>query len=53
MASDSQDWRGMSGAVAWHLIERHAEGWAQVGDMMEEWLQANGGELKQRDDINA
>jgi len=34
MDGDSQDWRGMSGAVAWQLIDRHAEGWEQVGEMM-------------------
>jgi hypothetical protein len=36
-----QNWKGMSGAAAWHLIERHAEGWEQVGDMMHAWLEAN------------
>jgi hypothetical protein len=37
----NQDWKGMDGAIAWHLIERHAEGWAQVGEMMHAWLEAN------------
>lgn len=38
---DSQDWRGMDGAIAWHLIDRHADGWSDVGKMMGEWLEAN------------
>lgn len=36
-----QDWRGMDGAIAWHLIERHADNWADIGKMMDEWLAAN------------
>lgn len=36
-----QDWRGMDGAIAFHLIERHANGWGDVGRMMEAWLAAN------------
>lgn len=40
-AKDAQEWKGMSGAVAFHLIERHAEGWTQVGEMMQAWLEAN------------
>jgi len=27
----------MDGAIAWHLIERHADGWAEVGEMMDAW----------------
>ena len=37
----SQNWEGMDGATAWHLIDRHADGWADVGRMMQEWLDAN------------
>ena len=37
----SQDWAGMDGATAWHLINRHADGWADVAKMMGEWLAAN------------
>ena len=37
----SQDWAGMDGATAWHLINRHADGWADVAKMMVEWLAAN------------
>ena len=38
---NSQNWAGMDGAVAWHLIDRHADNWADVGKMMDEWLSAN------------
>jgi hypothetical protein len=37
----AQNWQGMDGAIAFHLIERHAEGWNQVGEMMEAWRAAN------------
>lgn len=40
-----QDWREMDGATAWHLIDRQADGWDDVRDMMEQWLVANGGTL--------
>ena len=36
-----QDWKGMDGAIAFHLIERHADGWHQTGEMMQAWLDAN------------
>ena len=36
-----QDWKEMDGAIAFHLIERHADGWHQVGMMMDAWLDAN------------
>lgn len=36
-----QDWAGMDGTTAWHLIERHADNWADIGKMMGEWLAAN------------
>lgn len=36
-----QDWKGMSGAIAFHLIDRHADGWDQIGAMMNAWLEAN------------
>ena len=36
-----QNWKGMDGAIAFHLIERHADGWHQVGEMMDAWLEAN------------
>ena len=39
--NNSQNWQGMDGATAWHLIDRHADGWADVAKMMGEWLAAN------------
>lgn len=36
----SQDWAKLDGATAFHLIERHAEDWAETGHMMESWLAA-------------
>lgn len=36
----NQDWRGMDGACAHHLIERHAENWGDAGEMMEAWAAA-------------
>jgi hypothetical protein len=41
VGDNSQDWAGMDGATAWHLINRHADGWADVAKMMGEWLAAN------------
>ena len=38
---NSQNWAGMDGATAWHLIERHSENWGDIGKMMHEWLSAN------------
>ncbi|URI08793.1 hypothetical protein MW290_24765 [Aquincola tertiaricarbonis] len=34
------DWGSLDGAVAWHLIDRHAEGWADIGRQMDLWLAA-------------
>jgi hypothetical protein len=42
-ADKAQSWKGMDGAIAWHLIDRHAEGWNEVGAMMNAWLRANKG----------
>ena len=36
-----QEWKGMDGAIAFHLIERHANGWDDASTMMHEWLEAN------------
>src|SRR4030042_5736762 len=36
-----QCWKGMDGAIAFHIIERHADGWYQIGEMMDAWLEAN------------
>jgi hypothetical protein len=30
-AREFQDWKYMDGAIAFHLIERHAEGWNPIG----------------------
>lgn len=38
---NSQDWKGMDGAVAFHLIERHSDNWADARLMMDEWREAN------------
>lgn len=38
---NSQNWQGMDGAIAFHLIERHADSWADAGRMMHEWRDAN------------
>lgn len=40
-AQTFQSWAGMDGAIAFHLIERHADGWGDVGRMMDAWLHAN------------
>jgi hypothetical protein len=40
-ADKAKSWKGMDGAIAWHLIDRHAEGWNEVGAMMNAWLRAN------------
>lgn len=38
--SEDLDLAKHDGAVAWHLIERHAVNWADVNDLMERWFQA-------------
>lgn len=38
---NSQQWKGMDGAIAFHLIERHADNLEDIRKMMEEWLSAN------------
>lgn len=40
-ADDAQDWDGMDGATAFLLIERHADGWDEIRQMMDAWLRAN------------
>ena len=40
-----QNWSGMRGDTAFGIIERHADDWADAGEMMEEWLKANGGSM--------
>ena len=36
----SQDWGKVDPITAWHLIERHADNWADIGKMMSEYVQA-------------
>lgn len=40
-ADKSPQWSGMDGEIAWHTIERHADGLDSVGEMMNTWLRAN------------
>jgi hypothetical protein len=40
-ARSKQNWRGMDGTTAFHLIERHADNWSEIGMMMDAWLEAN------------
>jgi hypothetical protein len=40
-ARDKQRWKGMDGVTAWNLIDRYAEGWSDIGLMMDAWLEAN------------
>ena len=44
----SQNWKALDGATAFHLIERHADGWADVAQMMDEWLEARTDTLSKR-----
>jgi len=42
MPEDLQrDWKGIDGAIAYHLIDRYADNWGDVGQMMDAWLKAN------------
>ena len=36
----SQDWLSSDPAIAWHLIDRHADNWADIGLMMQEYVDA-------------
>lgn len=40
-ADKAQQWAGMNGSAAWHLIERHADVWEDIAMMMDAWLRAN------------
>lgn len=35
-----QDWANLDGDIAWHLIERHADNWADIKKMMDEFVSA-------------
>ena len=39
--SVDQDWSTVDGAAAWHLIDRHGEGWGNIGAMMDAWRDAH------------
>lgn len=43
----NQDWQGVNGAVAFSLIERHADNWKEIDYMMQQWLLKNGGDNEQ------
>ena len=47
-ADTRQNWKGMGGATAYCLIERHAEGWEEVELMMNAWLRANTVDLREQ-----
>lgn len=36
----AQDWSGMDGAIAYHLIDRHGENWSHIGRLMHAWRDA-------------
>lgn len=40
-ANEMQNWHGMDGATAFQLIERHANDWSEIHQMMEAWHRAN------------
>ena len=46
-----QDWLSLDGATAWHLIERHADNWQEVGAMMDAWLRAHVAKMDARSGI--
>ena len=35
-----QDWANLDGDIAWHLIDRHADNWADIKKMMDEFVAA-------------
>jgi hypothetical protein len=39
--ANSQEWAGMDASTAFLLINRHADGWADIDLMMNEWRLAN------------
>lgn len=38
--NSDQEWARLDGAVAYHLIDRYADDWADIGNMMEAWAKA-------------
>ena len=51
--STEQEWAKVDPAVAFHLIERHAEDWADAGRMMEAWRAAVSAATKPTADLSA
>jgi len=49
---NSQDWAKLDGATAWHLIERHADNWSDVGKMMDEYVAAKLAESESYDETS-
>jgi len=47
-ANKFQNWEMLDGITAWHLIERHAEDWEEVGLMMEAWLNGRTQKMRER-----
>lgn len=39
--AERQQWKGMDGAIAFHLIDRHADNWNEAARMMHAWRDAN------------
>lgn len=37
---ESQNWERVDGAIAWHLVDRHAEDWAHTARLMHAWRDA-------------
>ena len=35
-----QNWGELEGVLAWHLIERHADNWKEIGEMMQLYINA-------------
>lgn len=40
-ADKAQKWAGMDSATEFQLIERHADDWDDIREMMNAWLRAN------------
>jgi hypothetical protein len=39
--AERQQWKGIDGAIAFHLIDRHADSWHEAARMMHAWRDAN------------
>ena len=45
-----QDWANLDGDIAWHLIERHADNWADIKKMMDEFVSAKIASAQSKDE---